>query len=134
MQTMDLPDTVLKALGPEASRDFIDWLERRLHLIEKMSIVPISALVARQKVNVLILEQVSNLLLADEPLLMDLPDGQQIWRVPIDLTFPDLGRVGRVGELDVDARYGEVRYNDEVLTEIGEKTHQLTQQTLHPAA
>ena len=66
------------------------------------------------------LEQVGNLLLADEPALMKLPDGQWVWRVPIDLTFPARGRVGRVGEVDVDVRYGAVRYSDATLTQISD--------------
>ncbi len=133
MSKVKLPDTVLKAWGPEVARDFVAWLEKQWpHLPE--AAIPISALVARQKVNVLVLEQVSNLLLADEPALMQLPDGKWIWRVPIDLTFPGRGRVGRIGEVDVDAHYGEVHYSDETLAQITEATRQLAQRTLHPDA
>ena len=131
---VELPETVLKILGSEAARDFADWLERWLHQVHLNVVTPISALVARQKVNVLMLERVSNLLLADEPVLTELSEGQSVWRVPVDLTFPQRGRVGRVGELDVEARYGEVRYSDDMLTEIGAAATDLAKQTLHPMA
>ena len=67
---MQLPDTVLNAPGNEAAQDFTDWLEGRLR---EVSNVPVSPFMARQKVNVLLLEQVSNLLLADEPMRITSP-------------------------------------------------------------
>ena len=130
--TTELPDTVRQALGPAAAHDLAVWLDQRLPHTEDQ--VPISALVARQKVNVLMLEQVSNLLLADDPKLVQLPDGKWVWRVPVDLTFPSQGRAGRVGELDVDARYGQVFYSEAILTEIGNAARRLAEQALHPTA
>jgi acetyltransferase EpsM len=41
--------------------------------------------------------------------------------------------IGCVGEVDVDARYGEVRYDDALLTRIAREAERLAQQTLHPA-
>lgn len=129
MGTLDLPETVVQALGSEASRDFITWLEERLPVIQASAQVQISAFVARQKVNVLMLEQVSNLLLAGEPVLEQASDGDWQWRVPVDLTFPEHGRVGRVGEVTVDARYGEVRYDEVNLARIADEAQRLAQQT-----
>jgi hypothetical protein len=80
------------------------------------------------------LEQVSNLLLAGEPWLEQGSDGRWTWRVPVDLTFPSHGRVGCVGEVGVDARYGVVRYDDALLAQIAGKAERLAQQTLGPAA
>jgi hypothetical protein len=111
---MQLPDTILNAPGNEAAQDFTDWLEGRLR---DVSNVPVSPFMARQKVNVLLLEQVSNLLLADEPELAKVAH-HWLWQVPVDLTLPGQGRVGRVGVLEVDATYGEVRYSDELLADI----------------
>jgi len=67
---------------------------------------------ARQKVNVLMLERVSNLLLAGEPRPVQRSGGHRVWQVPVDLAFPSHGRVGCVGKLDVDARYGELKRVD----------------------
>jgi hypothetical protein len=127
MQVIELPETVLQAWGVKAVQDFITWLEKRLYTAES----PVSAFVARQKVNVLVVERISNLLLADEPTLQT-SNKEWVWRVPVDLTFPSHGRVGRVGELDVDARYGEVRYTNASLTRMVDKARHLAQQVSPP--
>jgi hypothetical protein len=128
MQTNPLPQTVLQALGQEAAGDLINWLEERFASVGLSSGVQISAFVARQKVNVLLLEQVSNLFLADEPVLIQDKDHHWVWRVPVDLIYPSKGRVGRVGEVDVDARYGEVRYSETLLAKMTTKAQQLAGQ------
>ena len=130
LTTTALPNSVRQALGPEAARDLVAWLDQHL-LRSESAQVPVSALVARQKVNVLMLEHVSNLLLADEPTLTRRPDGKPVWRVPVDLTFPARGRVGRVAEIDVDARYGSVFYDDATLAQVEQTVRQLAEQTLH---
>lgn len=130
MATTQLPETVRQALGSDAARDLAAWLEERLRASE----VSISAFVARQKVNVLMLEQVSNLLLADEPELIQRADHVWAWRVPIDLTYPSHGRVGRVGEVEVDARHGEVHYTEAMLNQIRDNAHHLAKQVLHSAS
>ena len=133
MVTIKLPETVLQAWGPQAAQDFVAWLEARLETAGLFAGIQISSLVARQKVNVLMLERVSNLLLADEPALVRISDEKWVWRVPVDLTFPSRGRVGQVGQVDVDAHYGEVRYDEALLGQIRNKTRQLAQEVLHPA-
>ncbi len=133
MQAAGLPKTVVHAWGAEAAKDFAVWLEKRLHTTQFSPQIQVSAFVARQKVNVLMLEQVSNLLLAGEPSLVQALDGGWTWRVPVDLTFPSHGRVGCVGEVDVDARYGEVHYDGDLLARIASEAQRLARQTLHPA-
>jgi hypothetical protein len=128
----ELPEAVRKAWGSEAAKDFLAWLDEYLREVRPIPEVQISAFVARQKVNVLMLERVSNLLLADEPRLVQRPDGHWVWQVPVDLTFPSRGRVGCVGELEVDARYGEVRYSDASLAQIDDNARRLSGQVLHP--
>lgn len=121
-----LPQTVLRAWGAEAAKDFSAWLEERLGKAGLVPGVQISAFTARQKVNILMLEQVSNLLLADEPELVEMATDRWVWRVPVDLTLPTRGRVGRVGEVEVDARYGEIRYSEELLAQITQRAKELT--------
>ena len=128
----ELPKTIVQAWGKEAARDFAAWLEERLRVVQFSSQVQISAFVARQKVNVLMLEHVSNLLLAGEPELMQASDGGWIWRVPVDLTYSSQGRVGCVGAVDVDARYGDLRYDTTLLAGIASEAQRLAQQHLHP--
>jgi len=134
MQAVGLPETVVRAWGPEVAGDFAGWLEERLRVAWSPPQIQVSAFVARQKVNVLVLEQVSNLLLAGEPRLVRSPDGGWIWRVPVDLTFPTRGRVGCVGEVDVDARYGEVHYDEAVLTQMTSEARRLTNKFGEPCA
>ena len=59
--------------------------------------INLSAVAARRKVNAFLATHLGNLLLADEPVLA-LTD-RIVWRVPVDLTAPQAGRLGRVGEL-----------------------------------
>ena len=128
--TPALPDSVRRALGPEAAHDLVVWLDQHW-LRSESAQAPVSALMARQKVNVLMLEHVNNLLLADEPTLTRRPDGKVVWRVPVDLTFPSRGRVGHVAEIDVDAQYGSVFYDDAALAQVEQAVRRLSEQTLH---
>jgi hypothetical protein len=132
MSTVELLETVRQAWGPEVSREFAAWLEEHLSAAGLAPGVQISAFVARQKVNVLMLERVSHLLLTGEPTLARTASGEWVWRVPVDLTFPSHGRVGCVGEIEVEARYGGVRYTEALLAQMADAAEQLAQQVLHP--
>lgn len=68
--------------------------------------VNITATTARRQVNAFLATHVGNLLLANEPALT--VTDKVVWRVPIDLTNPVDGRIGRVGEVDVDVESGEL--------------------------
>jgi hypothetical protein len=127
MTVLQLPDRVVKSWGSDVAQDFVEWLDTRLHTAQAPQGVQISALTARQQVNVLMLEQVSNLLLADEPWLVQTATGWA-WRVPVDLTYPGRGRVGRVGLIDVDANLGLVQYAQETLQEILREAEMLANQ------
>ena len=86
---------------------------------------PISALVARQRVNVLVLTRVSNLLLASEPKLVQKSETDWVWQVPVDLTFPSQGRVGQAGEFEVDVLRGEVYYTEALLVQLQKEAERL---------
>ena len=132
MTITELPETVRQAWGPEVARDFTSWLVKQLGTAGLVPEIQISAFVARQKVNRLVLQRVSNLLLTGEPTLELTTTGAWIWRVPIDLTFPSHGRVGCVGEIEVDARYGEVRYTEALLEQMRAEAERLAEQVLSP--
>ena len=131
--TINLPETVVAVLGPEASRDLADWLAARGLDPHAPAQVQISAFVARQKVNVLMLEQVSNLLLAGDPALEQTAGGRWQWRVPITLTFPAHGPVAQVGELTVDAQHGNIDYDDAHLARITAEAERQANQVLAAA-
>jgi len=79
------------------------------------------------------LNQVSGSLLAGSPTLIHLEQDKWVWRVPIDLTFPSHGHVGKVGEVDVGAQHGEVHYTDALLEQIRQAARELARHVLHPA-
>jgi hypothetical protein len=86
--------------------------------------VNVTAMMARRKVNAFLATYVGNLLLADEPVLTL---GERIvWRVPIDLTVPPDGRLGRVGEIDVDIENGELIVDEAKINGIRDHAHRLT--------
>ena len=132
MSIMELPETVRQAWGPEIAKDFTTWLAKQLGNVGLAPDIQISAFVARRKVNTLVLQRVSNLLLAGEPTLEQTPTEEWVWRVPVDLTFPSHGHVGCVGQVEVDARYGEVRYTEALLEQIEAEADHLAEQILPP--
>jgi len=127
MTIHELPATVVKAWGVEVAREFVDWLDHQLHQDPLPVQTAISAFVARQKVNVLMLEQVSNLLLAGDPVLDAVEGGAWVWRVPVDLTLPGHGRVGQVGIVSVDAQLGRIDFDDALLEQFTEASAALVQ-------
>jgi hypothetical protein len=62
--------------------------------------------VARRRVTAFVIRKVGNLLGTDSPYLM--VNDRWYWVVPVVLTFPEVGPVGRVGEVRVDAQTGEI--------------------------
>jgi hypothetical protein len=85
--------------------------------------VNITPFVARQKINVLMLDQVGNLLHGGEPELL-IAD-KLYWRVPVLLSTPRRGLVGQVGLIQVDAQTGEVQAGDQLLKDIADHARQL---------
>lgn len=61
---------------------------------------------ARRKVNRWVLDDVSYMMHAESPTLVI--DDRAVWRVPVALTASHVGRVGAVGEIDVDAITGDL--------------------------
>jgi hypothetical protein len=86
--------------------------------------VNVTATTARRQVNAFLATYVGNLLLADEPALT--VTDKVVWRVPVDLTNPVDGRIGRVGEVDVDVESGELFLTEEQITQIKQNALHLT--------
>ena len=131
-----VPATIRKALGEEAATDFVSWLVSMLWdspqpLAGSSPYVQVAPAYARRQVNGLMLDRVSHLLLAGRPTLIY--TDRWYWRVPVDLTFPSKGRVGCVGEIDVDATLGQVKFSDELLDQIAQRADRLARMVLEPA-
>ena len=95
------PAVELKDLLPQIRSAQVDI---QVHVSVTLNITPF---VARQKVSGLVLSEVGTGIGADEPTLI-LSNKRVVWRVPVFLALPGLGRLGQVGEIDVDAQTGEV--------------------------
>ena len=89
--------------------------------------INVGAAMARRRVNAFLATHVGNLLLADEPVMV-LTD-RIIWRVPVDVTTPTMGRMGRVGEIDVDIESGEILVDDVQLEGMRHRANDLTSRT-----
>ena len=62
--------------------------------------------------------------LNDEPALT--VTDRVVWRVPVDLTNPEDGRIGRVGEVDVDVESGELLLTENQISPIKQNALHLT--------
>jgi hypothetical protein len=71
----------------------------------------ISPYVAKQKANYYLVMHVGNLVMAADPNL-EFQQGGARWRVPAILTNPEMGHVGKIGEVIVDAHTGSVIENE----------------------
>ncbi len=132
-----IPETVRNAWGEEVAADFVSWLASLLRdtlqlITDSSPHIQVTSAYARRKVNRLMLDRVSYLLLAGEPTLIH--TDRWYWRVPIDLTFPSRGRVGCVGEVDVDTALGQVKVTDELLSQIARQADRLAQKVLESSS
>jgi hypothetical protein len=67
----------------------------------------IDAAAARRLVNRQVIAKLSTGLAAGEPELT-IRGEQLIWRVPVSLSLPELGDLGQVGDIEVNAQTGEI--------------------------
>lgn len=82
-----------------------------------------SAEAARRDANYWLLENVGNLLRAENPELV-LGD-QLVWRIDIVLTSPTRGQVGVVGRLEIDATTGAILADETLAEELSPRAHAL---------
>lgn len=95
-------------------------LQMDIHLSADINV---GAATAKRRVNAFLATHVGNLLLADEPVLV-LAE-RIVWRVPVDLTAPSMGRLGRVGEVDVDVESGELLLDDAIIEGMSKRANDL---------
>jgi len=87
--------------------------------------VKVTDVTAQRKVSKLLLDQVGNLLYGERPSLV--VRVRLLWRVPVWLGLPDVGPVGQIGALDVDAQTGEILFTRQILDDIAERGDALAQ-------
>ncbi len=97
-----------------------------LHLEAELAI---SALVARRQVTGYLIDQVSDHLGGDVPMLVI--DGQQLrWRVPVVLYLTSHGRAGQVGEIEVDGQTGQLFVSPAQIEELKQRAEYLATRSL----
>ena len=79
---------------------------------------------ARRKVNVFVLNEIGTGLGGDTPTLVIYND-RLCWRVPVILALPPKGRLGQVGQIDVDAQTGEILADDQLIRDIADHAERL---------
>jgi hypothetical protein len=105
---------------PVSPTEKADRLQVSVHLQAEV----LSAGAARRAANVWLLENIGNLLRADNP---ELVLGEPlVWRVDIVLTTPSRGQVGLVGRLELDAITGEVLADETLAEELIPRARALT--------
>lgn len=99
----------------------------------------ITAYTACQRVDSYLFTYVGNLLHASEPDEVDLMVGKGLlqWDVPVMYSLPDLGTLGRVGHILVDAQNGDLKLKDSTAIEemdahVSRLYQQATSQTRTP--
>jgi hypothetical protein len=115
--------TVIEAL-PKTGRLEVD--------IKVAADVNISAYAARQKVNGLVLSDISYMMHAGDPMLVL---AERIhWRVPVILSLTSRGDVGEVGAIDVDVETGQLHVTPQLIVEINARAEGLALSTTSAAA
>ena len=95
--------------------------------IEITAQVNVTAFVAQQKVTQFVISEISNQLCGEKP---DLNVGERLcWSVPVILTSPAKGTIGRVGEILVDADTGELLADADVVERIDANAEWLAQRS-----
>jgi hypothetical protein len=93
--------------------------------IEMTARANVTAFVARQKVTQFVITEISSQLRGEAP---DLNVGERLcWSVPVVLTSPARGAVGRVGEILVDATTGEMMADAETQQRIADNARRLAE-------
>jgi len=105
---------------PVSPTEKADRLQVSVHIQAEV----LSAEAARREANFWLLENVGNLLRADN-LELVLSD-RLVWRSDIVLTSPARGVIGAVGRLEIDAITGEVLADETLAEELTPHAHALT--------
>ncbi len=77
----------------------------------------VTQVAARRKVNVFLLNEIGTGLGSDAPTLV-IHNDRLCWRVPVILAPAPTGRLGQIGQIDVDAQSGEILADDQRIRDI----------------
>ncbi len=87
----------------------------------------VTALAARRKVNTFVVTEISTQLRGEAPELIG--GARPCWSVPVGLTSPVRGEVGKVGEILVDAITGELLVDEALVQRMTEDARHLAERS-----
>ena len=87
---------------------------------------------ARRQVTAWLVSEVGNMLIGGPPQLVI--SHKTVWRVPVMLTSSEVGPVGEVGAVEVDAESGELLVSDQLKAQILDNVKRLTRPTPAPVS
>ncbi len=102
-------------------------LKVEIQLVQEITVSPT---VAQRKANGFLAGYVTMMVSSGEPTLI--LSERPVWRIPAILKLPDLGEVGTVGTVDVDAQTGEILFTQPQLDDLAERGDVLAQRTPSP--
>jgi hypothetical protein len=85
-----------------------------IHIEAELSI---SAIMARRQVTGYLIDYVSDHLGGEAPVLV-VDDKQFLWRVPVMLYLTSRGKIGKVGDIDVDSQTGQLLVSQSLIEEL----------------
>src|SRR5216684_1747811 len=95
-----------------------------IHITAPVNITPF---VARQKVASFVISEISTQLLTETP---SLNVGERLcWLVPVVLTSPSRGVIGKVGEVLVDATTGELLVDEDLVRRMTDDARRLAERS-----
>jgi hypothetical protein len=92
-----------------------------VHISTKLNITRVAA---RRKINVFVLNKIGTGLGGDTPMLV-VDNDRLCWRVPVILALSPQGRLGQVGQIDVDTQTGEILADDQLIQDITDHAKRL---------
>lgn len=84
----------------------------------------VTQVAAQRKINVFVLNEIGTGLGGDTPTLV-IHNDRLCWRVPVILALVPKGRLGQVGQIDVDAQTGEILADDQLIRDITDHAERL---------
>lgn len=87
---------------------------------------------ARRQVTAWLVSEVGNMLIGGTPQLVI--SHKTVWRVPVMLTSSEVGPVGEVGAVEVNAESGELLVSDQLKAQILDNVKHLTRPTPAPVS
>ncbi len=116
--------------SPGLDKALITLDENKLQLDVNISLtLDLTAAQARRKLTRFFMDEVSLFINPQDPLLVVVDQETILWRFSIIFSMGRRGKLGQLGEVDVDARSGELLLDDKLLEEIKTNARSLARGT-----